>query len=407
MSFTRLLLLATALVMTGCDRTPSPASDSHTTQLNARKSLPDSSAFAAQVGLGAYTSISMTSQSAQELDNRISAMLYNPNVMTLEAAQQAWRRAYDAYLQTLVYFKYPLNDPIDWRKSNIGFEQTLRYLDTWPVEGGYIDYVPGYPYSGIVNDLTLELNETNLLAQHGFDSSSASLGYHAIEFMLWSTDGKRSARDFLPKENTAPIINLIEAEAANSTATNTTSDLATELNAGDVQNHHRRRVYLQLVSDQLQKHIHRLQRRWEPSNGHYASLLQRSRPEKVLHASFLAAQRILSEEVLDRRLVQNSSEFSATTWADVEALVRGVRTLFFPASDDSNGLGSVLAEEDMELLNEWHEQFRLIDESIDVWQQTEGDEAKAKEGCRQRVIELLSILQRTAHELNILLPDTQ
>src|SRR5690606_27411526 len=113
-----------------------------------------------------------------------------------------------------------------------------------------------------------------LLEQHGFaDKSYASIGFHPIEFMLWGEDGKRSWRDFVAQENTSSL----------------PTDDTQEIEAGDserpkVQNNNRRRQYLQLTSELLQKHLLRLQERWEPSKGYYPAMLTRAKSSQVLLA---------------------------------------------------------------------------------------------------------------------------
>lgn len=418
MTLRKLTLGAVFLVLAGCDRqdnqsihvdvTPAP-------QTVYELSAEQSGAFSAYLGLSAYTMMSAATQDAQELDNRLQSFLYHPNPMSLKEAREAWRRAYSSFLRTLIFSRLPLTDPPDWHKKGIDYQQTLTLIDSWPIEGGYIDHVPGYPFSGIVNDLTLELNEENLLAQHGFsDPSYASLGFHAFEFMLWGEDGRRSARDFFPQENTAPV--LIASEGGNTTETGdpiagaeSEADGAADYEAvaaGDVeiQNHNRRRQYIQLLSEQLQKHLHRLQRRWEPSNGYYATLLQRSEPVQVLTAFINATQSLLSDELLARRLNGNSSEFSNATWADIQAILNGVQELYLPAAsaEAATGIAALLPPAQQEsLISRWNQQFALLNSTLAQWQQ-EGQVSEAtRQQCRERVIELMSVLKQTADALSV------
>ena len=363
----------------------------------------EASAFAAWTGLSAYTSYSQAAQEAQELDSRLQSFLYHPNPMALKEAQQAWRNAYSAYLQTLLYSTLPLNDPPDWDKKGIGLQQTLKLLDSWPIEGGYIDHVPGYAFSGIVNDLTLELTEDSLLAQHGFsDASYASLGFHPFEFMLWGAEGKRSPRDFFPQENTAPVVQMSEEGGGEQVGSE-------EAGAADVevQNNNRRRQYVQRVSDQLQKHIHRLQRRWEPSNGYYATVLQRSQPAQVVTAVFNSTQTLLSDELLASRLKGNSSEFSNSSADDIAAIIHGLRQFYLASSetDAPAGLAALLPEAEREtILGEWDKQLTLVDEALEQWRQSKGSD-DSRQQVRQRVIELMSVLKRTASVIDVPLAD--
>lgn len=359
----------------------------------------DTSVFSSYLELKVYSDVSLATHKAQELDAKLSAFLYSTNEDTLAEAQAAWRSAYDAYLSALIYSRLPINDPSEWLKKGISQQQTLNFIDSWPIEGGYIDYVEGYPFSGIVNDLALQLNAENLIAQHGFaDPSYVSLGFHALEFMLWGEDGERSPKDFLSQDNTASAVindDLIK-----------TTDSVKENHFG-VQNHHRRRHYVQLVSDQLQKNLLRLQSRWEPSNGYYASVLQRSQPEQVLRASFIATQNLISDELLNKRLNGNSSEFSNTSWADIAAIINGIRLLYLPESDTdyvAGGLHSILQGSNDSIIEEWQQLFVAIDDSLALWQQADAENTDSRQQCRQHLIELLSLLKQTAGLLNIQMP---
>lgn len=411
-----IILLSATLALSACEQsqqTTAPAAPGNR-DLAAPQALgkDEAGAYAAQLGLRAYTSYSLAAQKAQALDSRLQSFLYRPDPESQADVQQAWREAYSAYLQTLVFTHLPINDPPGWFSQGIDLQHTLVLLDSWPIEGGYIDYLPGYPFSGIVNDLTLEVNEDSMLAQHGFsDPSYASLGYHAYEFMLWGADGQRSPRDFFAQENSAPVVIPSEGGqmAEESIPTNTTSgdhdDLSAESPAVDVQNHNRRRQYSQLVSEQLQKHLHRLQRRWEPSNGYYATLIQRSEPEQVVAATLAATQSLLSQELLSKRLSGNSSEFSQTSWQDVGAVTEGIRQLFLAHADDTpSGLSLLLPEPVRSKLNaEWQTSFEQLDAALQTWSQA--DNEASRQQCRERLIELMLVLRQTARQLNVPLAD--
>ncbi len=371
-------------------------------QLSWQNSAADTSAFSSYLELKVYSDVSLATHKAQELDAKLSAFLYTTTEDSLEEAQTAWRAAYDAYLSALIYSRLPINDPPEWLKKGISYEQTLLLIDSWPLEGGYIDYVEGYPYSGIVNDLALPLTADSLISQHGFaDPSYVSLGFHALEFMLWGEKGKRSPKDFLAKDNTASAVindDIVKEDLA--VAVKNERQMA-------VQNHHRRRQYVQLVSDQLQKNLQRLQSRWEPSNGYYASVLQRSQPEQVLRAAFIATQNLISEELLSKRLNGNSSEFSNTSWADISAIIAGIRLLYLPEKESeygSGGLQRLLHGNKHAIIEEWEHLFAAIDDSIVLWQKADAKDTSSRQQCRQHLIELLSLLKRTAALLNIQMP---
>ena len=88
--------------------------------------------------------------------------------------------------------------------------------------------------------------------------------------------------------------------------------------------------------------------------------------------------------------------------------MQGIRLLFVPEGnpDEPSGLATVLRNRDQALQQAWIQQLDLIDASLSDWQQ-QGDSEPVRQLCRQRLIELLSLLQRTADALGMQLPDTQ
>lgn len=361
----------------------------------------DASTFSAQVGIVAYTSLSRASQSAQVMDSKLASFMYHPNPMSQEEITQSWRQAYDDFLYTLIFSYLPIQDPPDWHTQGISYDDLLIQLDSWPIEGGYIDYIPGYPFSGIVNDLALDIDEKNLRSQHGFtDPTNASLGYHAIEFMFWGQEGNRSAHDFFPQENTAPVpINDTEGNSHNYDEQDITAD-GTAVHTP--QNHNRRRQYTKLLSEILQKDLHRVQRRWEPSNGYYSQLLLQSNPENTLQAAFIAGQRFISEELLQKRFQLISSEFSNSSQQDMHALLTGLESWYLPKEKDQQeaSLGLLMQQADDQIAQDFIES--LITSKKCIKEMT--SEIDDINRCKQDTINLLSNLRRSAVSLNIELP---
>src|SRR5262249_37307937 len=92
----------------------------------------------------------------------------------------------------------PIDDPHD------GVE---TFINSWPLDESYIDAVVGKPGSGIINDPARypKISEAVLIvANERGGEANVSLGWHAIEFLLWGQDldpkgpGNRPASDFDP-----------------------------------------------------------------------------------------------------------------------------------------------------------------------------------------------------------------
>lgn len=404
----RLILIFSLIFLAAC----SPKNES-TTNEELNKVQIDSSAFAAQVGIVAYTSLSDASQTAQTLDSQLASFMYHPNPMSQAEIQQAWRLAYNSFLHSLIFSYLPIQDPPEWQSQRIGYRHLLGQLDSWPIEGGYIDYIQGYPFSGIVNDLTLEIDEDSIRSQHGFtDPTNASLGYHALEFMLWGNSGKRSAHDFFPQENTAPIpVNDAEitaeplADSSSNLLDGSSSDNAliqVEVPEIKLQNHNRRRQYTQLLIELLQKDLHRIQRRWEPSSGYYAQLLQQSDSGNTLRSALIAAQGLISNEILHKRFQLISSEFSQTSIDDISALLSGIERWFMPAEEDLQeaSLLFLLQQTDNQVATEFIRTLKQLKACL----KTMSADDNSIDQCKQDTIQLLAVLRKSANALMVNLP---
>ena len=401
---TRLALIISFVLLCACSPKEKVAAPSNE---NTPEKI-DISAFTAQVGIVAYTRLSDATQAAQSFDSKLASFMYHPNPVNHTEIQAAWRLAYDRFLNSLIFSYLPIQDPPDWYSQKIDYKQLLMQLDSWPIEGGYIDYIEGYPYSGIVNDLTLNINEESIRAQHGFtDPTNASLGYHAIEFMLWGHTGKRQAPDFFPQDNTAPIPSN-DSDAITEVAKSDDISTTSGTQAFKPQNHNRRRQYTQLLSELLQKDLHRIQRRWEPSSGYYAQLLQQSSDEDILQAAFIAAQELIKIELLEKRFSLMSSEFSQSSHQDLTALIAAIGQWFMPTEPELQeaSLFFLMQQSNMSIAENFADSLQQSTACIGRLRTATAEAASTNlDQCKQDVITLLSNLSRGAGSLQVVLPN--
>ncbi|MCB9436591.1 MAG: iron-regulated protein [Anaerolineales bacterium] len=167
---------------------------------------------------------------ALELQAAIEAFVADPADETLQAAKDAWLVAREPYGQTEAFRFY--GGPIDDADGPEGL------LNAWPLDEVYIDYVEGMPEAGIINDLatypeiTAELIES--LNEQGAEEN-ISVGFHAIEFLLWGQD-----------------------LSADSAGQRPVSDYTTAPNA------ERRAQYLTIATDLLVNHLTEMVEAWAP-----------------------------------------------------------------------------------------------------------------------------------------------
>ena len=272
--------------------------------------------------------------SANALDDAIQQFLAAPDDAGLQYARRQWQEAYNALLRVRLFGYLPITDPVEWQRQRSGYRDLMQQLDSWPIEGGYLDYLPGYPHTGIVNDLALPLTTEALLQQHrSIDPWSASVGFHVVEFLLWGSDGQRPASDFLAAE---PDPNN---------------------NAPGHRHRDRRRTYLTLASQLLREHASQLQQRWEPQTGYYARLMNDSLPSAALTAALIATQHWLDAARQHQQNEDVRSEFSGQQHAEQQALedqalLQGLRNWLQGTNSDPGALPIVLADEP-DLLDRW------------------------------------------------------
>lgn len=352
--------------------------------------------------LSAYEQFSKATTEAEKLDQSLSLLLQSPRSDTLEAAKKQWRLTYSAYLKARLYFYLPVADPVEWSKKHIAAKNLAANIDTYPIEGGYIDYLSGYPVSGLVNDLTIELNEQTLIEQHGLaDPSYASLGFHVIEFLLWGEQGRRSVADYYHQKNQEALHNMDDSSKGDNNAI-TQPEFK-------IQNHLRRRDMLRLVSDKLVKDLRHIKQRWDLSTGYYAGIVKQSEPKKALAGIFQTSQHLLEKELLDQRFQEDSSVFSQTTPDDVLALIESLRSLYRLGSkqttndeqDPAKVEGSYLLHLDEQLALSWHKEIDHLLNLVGIWKASQAGSDKAK--VIEQTIRVLQLVYNLASKFNVTL----
>ena len=138
---------------------------------------------------------------ALDLQEAVSAFVAEPTEETLEAARAAWLAAREPYGQTEAFRFY--GGPIDDADGPEGL------INAWPLDEAYIDYVEGDADAGIINDVEnypdIDAALLESLNESG-PEQNISVGFHAIEFLLWGQDlsadgaGERPYTDY----STAP-----------------------------------------------------------------------------------------------------------------------------------------------------------------------------------------------------------
>ncbi|GJM11748.1 MAG: hypothetical protein DHS20C12_01510 [Pseudohongiella sp.] len=286
------LLFATiALASCSNDETESPRVELETNATPSTFELlnPELSASAKEIALDYVDQISIDlSQASIEiagLQSTIRTLISEPSVDSLENSREAWLDAHTAYELTALH-RYFATQLIE-EQAGLALLQIQYQINHWPIVPGYIDYVEGYPDSGIVHDINVNLDDDSVREQHGsFDVSEATLGFHVIEFLLWgdSSDSvPRPLTDYQAVEQLSPQ----EIESGY-----TLQQLSKN----------RRRALLPIIADALVEDYAALQALWLAQKPIIVSRIESASATELIVALTDSMSAMLSEELLLRSL---------------------------------------------------------------------------------------------------------
>ncbi|MEY1662874.1 imelysin family protein [Isoalcanivorax beigongshangi] len=130
-------------------------------------------------------------QQMAPLQAALERLLAQPDAAQLAAARAAWEDSYRAYNQA-----WPLLATQAQLEPEL--EAVLQQTDRWPLLPGYVDYVPGWPESGIIYDVSLTMDRRTLLAQQNItDATEVSVGFQVVQLLLFGlADSPRQPQDF-------------------------------------------------------------------------------------------------------------------------------------------------------------------------------------------------------------------
>lgn len=209
-----------------------------------------------------------------ELRVSTQQFLGDPNGDALSELRQRWKTAHLTYVA-----------------AQFGFLDSNRELifrvDAWPIQPGFIDSLPDYPQSGIVNDENVELNASSLLDQHGFtDDEEVALGFHGIEYLIY----ERPLEDFIAEGNADRRMQFLKL-AVNQLALDTAALVAANPSQYQPEDYGQAFATLQLI---------------------FSSNLGK------LRAAFRESNLVTAEDV-------GHSRFSGSSWQTVEAEINSLR----------------------------------------------------------------------------------
>lgn len=215
----------------------------------------------------------------------IVTLIDQTNSENLSLSKQTWLDAHSAYELTTLhrYFAAQLLE----EQNSLALMQLQYQINHWPIIPGYIDYVEGYPDSGIVHDINVNLDGDSLREQHGaFDVSEVTLGFHVIEFLLWGYAIDSVAR---PATDFDAVLELTPEETESGYALEQLSN-------------NRRRLFLTVAVDTLVEDFRALQSLWLAEEPRIRQRIESTLATELIVILADSMSAMLTEELLLRSL---------------------------------------------------------------------------------------------------------
>lgn len=241
---------------------------------------------------------------------RIEDFLAEPSAERLDRAREEWVHARHAYSQTEIF---RFNDgPIDAPAQDGRSEGPEMHINAWPVDEATIDYVVGNARAGLIQARDFPLDQSSIRDRdQSTDESAVTMGWHAIEFLLWGQDmntrgpGQRSHRDYAPGDRVRD----------------------------------RRRQYLRTVTAALVDDIQAVAAQWrDDGSANYRAQLEQTAAIEVVGRALHGATSFAAIELYGERfavaLDSGSQEdehscFSDTSHIDLQHGLQGIRNLLY------------------------------------------------------------------------------
>ncbi|WP_239692662.1 imelysin family protein [Microbulbifer mangrovi] len=313
------LALSGLLVLaSGCER-KAPESEEESSAPVASAQVIDKAAaeaFSTEYWQAGQAQVIDAEAAGQALERAVAQLLESPTEDHLEAAKLAWLDAHRELAGALPFIKVAFS-PADLQQQG---KELMLALDSWPTQAGYLDTVPGYSTSGIVNDTAIELTLANLRKQHRLTAhEEASTGFHALEVMLWGPTSERSADQFAKVSGGEQP----EAQASN-----------------------RRRELTRLITQGIREDLSGLAARWPLTANDLSQRYLAKPPAARLQWIRSAHMDLITNEVLPRLPESSESDVESGRAADSKqallAMLRNLQACWLP--EGGGGLADLLLD---------------------------------------------------------------
>lgn len=242
------------------------------------------------------------------LETAINTFVTTPNQVNFDNAKAKWKLARESY-GTTEAFRFA-DGPIDNTTGPEGL------INAWPLDENYVDYVSGVSSSGIINDIvafpTIDKAVLEGLNEAGGEKN-ISVGYHAIEFLLWGQD--------------------VTAPSANLSGQRPYTDYVV---GGTAANQVRRANYLKACADLLTDNLQYLVNEWKVGGAYRSTFLNLSE-DVAIKKIYLGITTLVAAELAVERMdvaLGNADQedehscFSDNTHRDIFLNLQGVINVY-------------------------------------------------------------------------------
>ena len=283
------------------------------------------------------------------LQTAIDVFVVDPTEENMTVAKDAWLQSRESYGPTEAFrFAQGPIDVIDGEEGPEGL------LNSWPLDENYIDYVDGAFDAGIINDpVTFPTIDKALLESLNGEGGeeNVSVGYHAIEFLLWGQDitapealeaGKRPYTDYV--------------------------------DGGTADNQDRRGAYLKICAELLIDHLDILVKQWNESGTYRSTFLALDEKEALgniltaiatLSKSELAGERIFTAYDNQDQEDEHSC-FSDNTHRDIRLNFDGIKQVYLGIKGTETGasIHDLIEQENADLAAAIRAQLDLAETAV-------------------------------------------
>ncbi len=291
-----------------------------------------------------YANYSEAFADAAELEAAINDFNAAPGEEAFNTVKLKWKEARESYGSTEVF-----------RFEGSPVENSYAQINAWPLDENYIDYISTDANAGIINNITAyPVLSKELLASLNKvgGEKNISIGYHAIEFLLWGQDLTAPA-DAMPGQR--PYTDFVDG--------------------GTAANQDRRRQYLSLCADLLTDSLADLMNTWAVNGSYRGTFLAldtttalQKMYEGVLNTIQDRMPAQLNTAVQGMTQENEQSDFSDNTQRDFLTAFKGMLNVYRGqyGTVSGPGLQALVFKKDKDIFSDTEDAITLAEDSLNV-----------------------------------------